>query len=111
MLALRHLVSFNKLILVRVRLVLLLFAIASVNIPWRAPSDVRQWEVIHVSYFVRRQGFEEFVSAFEDNEIDGPALLSLNAETLKERLGMTKRRDRACFLSAVQVLRTRSVAS
>ena len=71
-------------------------------------NRVPEWSVDEVVEWVRRIGFAEYVSVFEECGVDGDILLLLKDKDIKEDLGMTNGILRKRFLNYQMPFRTES---
>eukprot|EP01006_Ploeotia_vitrea_P050671 TRINITY_DN67481_c8_g8_i1.p1 TRINITY_DN67481_c8_g8~~TRINITY_DN67481_c8_g8_i1.p1 ORF type:complete len:262 (+),score=24.87 TRINITY_DN67481_c8_g8_i1:29-814(+) len=64
--------------------------------------QVSQWGVGEVLGWLQSNGLGEFIDIFESNGIDGPSLLSLTKQDLKDELDIAKLNDRKRIWACVQ---------
>eukprot|EP01063_Lacrimia_lanifica_P037974 TRINITY_DN7962_c0_g1_i1.p1 TRINITY_DN7962_c0_g1~~TRINITY_DN7962_c0_g1_i1.p1 ORF type:complete len:776 (+),score=237.80 TRINITY_DN7962_c0_g1_i1:69-2396(+) len=68
-------------------------------------SDVEHWPLSRVAQWLRGQGLQHLIPNFEDNDVDGATLLSLEKNDLREELGISALGDRKSLWESVTKLK------
>mmetsp|Transcript_33674 Transcript_33674/g.73527 ORF Transcript_33674/g.73527 Transcript_33674/m.73527 type:complete len:326 (-) Transcript_33674:258-1235(-) len=71
----------------------------------RLLGDSRKWSVAETGAWLTKSGFEELVVTFAENEIDGPTLLTLGTDELRDELGVKALAQRRSLISAISALK------
>lgn len=72
-----------------------------------AATDVTMWSVQEVSSWLTREGLQEHVQEFAEQEIDGDTLLSLTLADLKDDIGIKQLGKRKRLLKCIDEVRPR----
>lgn len=71
----------------------------------RLLGDSRKWTVAETGAWLTQAGFEDLVRTFAENEIDGPTLLTLGTDELRDELGVKALAQRRSLISAISALK------
>lgn len=70
-----------------------------------APDSLDEWATGDVVEWLKLQGFARYASAFLEHDVDGPLLVQLTAEELRDDLEMGSLGDRKRILAAISNLK------
>eukprot|EP00850_Spirogloea_muscicola_P015525 SM000119S25668 [mRNA] locus=s119:437219:439561:- [translate_table: standard] len=77
------------------------------NISTQQQGSARTWSKTEVALWLEKLGLARYVSSFLSHSIDGPVLLCLTADEIRQELGVSSLGDRKKLIAAIEELNER----